>query len=94
MGSYKQLRKEFDKKVKELQKKCPHKKITGWLKEYWAVGHSRGFEVKVCENCNKVIKRRIECEKCGEWAEDYVEGDGERRPLNQYYCKKCDSEVN
>ncbi len=38
MTTYKQLEKEFERKVKELQDKiCPHKK-TKWMEQWWAIG--------------------------------------------------------
>jgi len=57
MVTYKQLKIEFDKKVKELQKICPHKK-TKWMEHWWAIGHSTGSKVKVCLRCNKVLDKR------------------------------------
>lgn len=55
--SYNQLRKEFEKKVKELQKKCPHKKISDWI---WSF-HDRaytGYKIKFCDFCGKTLKKR------------------------------------
>ena len=54
MKTYKQLKREFDKKVKELQAKCPHKR-TKWMEHWWAIGHSTGTRVKVCLRCNKIL---------------------------------------
>ena len=56
LPTYNQLRKEFDKKVKELQAKCPHNR-THWAEEWWAIGHSTGNRVKVCKRCNKIMKK-------------------------------------
>jgi len=42
--------------------------------------------------CNKIVKRRTTCQKCGKLTEDYVNGDGKSRPWGEYFCKKCDSE--
>lgn len=57
MSTYKELRKDFNKKVKELQDKCSHEK-TVWCIEEWAPAHLTGFEVLVCETCNKRLDRR------------------------------------
>ena len=57
-GLEKELNEEFDKKVKELRKKCPHKK-TSWM---W-VFHDRcytGYKDKVCEICRKTLRKRKE----------------------------------
>ena len=93
METFKKLKKEFDEKVEELRKKCSHKKLSNWMDEWWAMAHSTGFQVKICEICSKIIKRRIKCYKCGKLTEDYVDGDGKTRPMGQYYCKKCDGEL-
>jgi len=56
MRTYEELWEEFQQKVKELQEKCNHPK-TNWMREVWAIGHSTGFAVKVCEICHKVLER-------------------------------------
>ncbi len=88
--TYKKLKKEFDKKVEELRKKCPHKKLSVWCEEWWSLGHTTGFQVKCCLVCTEIIKRKIICQKCGKWSEDYIDGDGKTRPMGEYFCKKCD----
>ena len=93
MTTYENLQKEFDKNVEELRKKCPHKKLSGWCEEWWAMGHGTGFQVKSCLVCNEIVKRKIICQKCGRWSEDYVNGDGKTRPWGEYFCKKCDGGV-
>ena len=55
MVTYKQLQKEFDKHVKELQDNCKHKK-TQWMEKWFALGHSAGYQVKICLKCNKIIE--------------------------------------
>ncbi len=69
MKSHKQLVKEFEKKVNELQSKCKHKK-SGWMISEWAPGHIDDFFVKVCNFCNKTLekdydKRKFETVKIG-----------------------------
>ncbi len=87
--TYKQLEKEFKRKVAELKKNCKHKNLSPWSIEWWAMAHETGFEVKVCERCREIIKRRIKCFKCGKWTEDYINGDGKTRPIGEYFCKGC-----
>lgn len=58
MKSYKTLKKEFEKQIKELQKNCKHKNCT-WMEYYLAFGHSSGYEVKICNFCNKEVDRRV-----------------------------------
>jgi len=55
MNAYEKLKKEFEDKVIVLQSKCKHKKST-WCEEWWAIGHSTGNSVKVCDECNKKIE--------------------------------------
>ena len=88
--NYEQLEKEFKKKVDELKKNCKHKKLSPWSEEWWAIGHSTGFEIKVCKICREVIKRRTACMNCGKVTENYINGDGKRRPYGEYLCKGCD----
>ena len=92
MTTYEKLRKEFDEKVEELIKNCPHKKLSIWCEECWAIGHGTGFQVKYCIVCNERVKRRIMCNKCGRITEDYINGDGETRPWGEYFCRKCDGD--
>ena len=54
MTTYKILEKEFNKKVKALQKECKHEK-TEWYEQWWAIGHSSGFRVQICLKCNKKL---------------------------------------
>jgi len=58
MKTYKQLEKQFESDVEELQKNCKHEDISDWIEEWWAVGHSTGHRIKVCNICNKIIRRR------------------------------------
>ena len=88
--NYEQLEKEFKKKVDELKKNCKHKKLSPWSTEWWAMGHETGFQVRVCKCCREIIKRRRVCMDCGKVTEDYINGDGKRRPLGEYFCKECD----
>jgi hypothetical protein len=58
MNAYDKLKEEFEIQVEVLQKTCPHKKVSKWMDEWWAIGHSTGHQVRVCENCNKQVKRK------------------------------------
>ena len=57
MESYDQLKEEFDKKIEALQKRCKHKK-THWAEFWWAMAHSAGYEVKVCDRCRKILEEK------------------------------------
>lgn len=74
MKSYEDLQKEFDKNVKKLQRTCSHKN-TDWCEYWWAIGHSSGYEVLVCDNCRKTLeekptKEEREAEK-QKWVEEH-----------------------
>lgn len=90
MTTYNQLEKEFKEKITELKKNCKHRDLSPWSIEWWALAHETGFEVRACKKCREIIKRRIACMDCGKVTEEYINGDGKRRPLGEYMCKECD----
>jgi len=53
------MRVRHKKEIENLQSKCKHKKVSDWIPNMWAPGHIDG-EVKICENCNKIIERKNE----------------------------------
>jgi hypothetical protein len=55
MSAIEKLRKKHDKEIEELQSKCKHK-ITDRMSQYWAPGHSSGYDVEVCRECEKTVK--------------------------------------
>ena len=96
--TYKQLRTEFDKKVKKLQASCPHKKVSKEMTVCWSPGHSTDTKVKICLTCNKEVMRRYLahlCLKCGDSSSIYIIDDkclvkgcgGERRAFE--IIEKC-----
>jgi len=58
MKTHKQLEEQFEKDVEELQNKCKHQDVSDWMDQWWAVGHTTGYQVKVCNICNKIIEKR------------------------------------
>jgi hypothetical protein len=57
MSEINKLRERHKWEIERLQEECPHPTSTGWLEEYWAPGHSTGRQVKVCNDCGKVVDR-------------------------------------
>lgn len=57
MSTYNELKEEFEQKVKQLQEKCNHPR-SKWYPQYWAIGHTTGYEVLICEICNKELDKR------------------------------------
>ena len=53
-----QMRQRHKREIEALQQKCRHKKLAGWMEQWWAPGHGTGRMVKVCEFCGKVIRER------------------------------------
>jgi len=53
-----QMRERHKREIERLQKSCKHKKLSNWIREWWAIGHSTGYMVKTCNFCGKVIKRK------------------------------------
>ena len=92
METYESLREEFDRKVEELRERCAHPKVSDWTIEYWAIAHSTGYEVKLCEICGTTVNRRTVCLKCGNMLEekDFVYGDGKGRAVNEVLCQACE----
>jgi len=78
LPTYDGLKEEFEKKVKELQEKCPHKK-TYWAEHWWALAHSSGYKVRVCKRCHKILEEkptREEREKAREeWMKEQEKKD-------------------
>ena len=56
-SEYDALRREYDAKVKKLQRTCSHKRKSEWMEQQWAIGHSTGYIVRICENCNKILDK-------------------------------------
>ena len=53
-----QMRERHKQEIDMLQKNCTHKKISKWIEEYWAIAHSSGSMVKLCDFCGKAVKRK------------------------------------
>ena len=53
-----QMRQRHKREIEALQQKCRHKKLSGWMEQWWAPGHGTGKVVKVCEFCGKVVKEK------------------------------------
>ena len=58
MSSIDEMLERHKKEIEKLQAECKHEKKTGWMEHQWAIGHGSGFEVKLCEDCHKVVRRR------------------------------------
>ena len=44
-----------DSAIKKLQNKCNHPSST-WCQEYWAIAHSTGRSLKICDVCEKTLE--------------------------------------
>jgi RNA polymerase subunit RPABC4/transcription elongation factor Spt4 len=91
MNAAERLYKQYQRDLKRLQETCPHEKLTDWMEEWWAPGHSTGREVKSCTHCNKVVQARRQCRECsGSFLEeDLKQGDGRLLQLGGWYCEPC-----
>ncbi|KXA90219.1 hypothetical protein AKJ62_01370 [candidate division MSBL1 archaeon SCGC-AAA259D14] len=92
--TYADLKDEFDERVEKLREECDHPEVSDWQEEWWAIGHTTGFEVRVCEICQKIVARRTRCAKCGKFVEEdnFKRGDGTRRPASEIFCPECQEE--
>jgi hypothetical protein len=52
MNAAAQLYADYQKKLKQVQKTCPHEKLTAWMEKWWAPGHPTGRRVRSCANCS------------------------------------------
>ena len=52
------LTEEYESSVKKLQRTCLHKRKSAWMEQWWALGHSTGYVVRACRNCNKILERK------------------------------------
>jgi hypothetical protein len=91
MNAAERLHKKYQKDLRHLQQTCRHKKLTDWIEEWWAPGHSTGRRVKVCTSCNKVMQAQRACRVCSSWhlEDELKEGDGQVLPLGSWYCETC-----
>lgn len=86
--TYKQLEKEFDQAVVNLQRDCKHKQWSDWMDEWYAPGHGTDQKVRRCEMCNvkQYMPKTFKCPKCNKT---------QHRVLFQWYienarlCNKC-----
>jgi len=58
MSKIEDLLAKHKKEIEDLQEECKHEKISDWMDEWWAPGHSTFRQVKVCEECNKIVETR------------------------------------
>ena len=87
MKTYKELKEEFDEKVKDLQSKCKHEDVSDWIVEWYAVAHPTGWQVKMCNICDKMVARKIKCVDC---EKELIEGvDVIKTVSSLSYCEKC-----
>lgn len=55
MSAIEKLRIKHGKEIEKLQSECEHKE-TSRMSQYWAPGHSSGYDVEVCRDCGKTVK--------------------------------------
>lgn len=58
MENIEKMRIRHSQEIEGLQIKCKHRKLSDWMEEWWAPGHSSGRQVKVCKFCGKIIKTK------------------------------------
>jgi len=92
MSTYKELEREFERKIKELQNHCDHKELSKWTPISWAPGHYTGHEVIICRRCGLIINERTQCYWCGQWIEkkNWIKDDNLMISKTAYFCsEKC-----
>lgn len=58
MNKAEKLREKYLSDLEDLQLTCTHKESTDWMRQEWAPGHSSGYELKVCTECNVITAQR------------------------------------
>jgi len=86
-----EMRARHKKEIEELQVSCVHNELSDWMEHWWAIGHSSGFMVKVCENCGETVHTKRGCHICGKELidDEAVAGDGIDSFYGCYYCREC-----
>jgi hypothetical protein len=83
----------YARELNALIRGCPHKELTDWMDEWWAIAHSTGYMVQQCKRCDKEIHRRTSCHTCGKEIldSDIKKGDGSAWNLvgGGCYCPDC-----
>lgn len=87
MVTAKELKDEYDKKLKELQETCKHPKVSDWMEYEWSPCHYSGYQVKQCEICWKIVAKKTYCVACNK-AIIYKE-DETLIACDQHLCKEC-----
>lgn len=85
-----ELKKKYETDLAELQKNCKHKDITDWIHFMWALGHYADYQVKQCNICWKILKKKLYCYGCGE--QFVVDGDWNRSSDTDVLCPECSKE--
>ncbi len=57
-SEFEALEEKYESDVKKLQRTCPHKRKSEWREQWWALGHSTGYIVRVCLNCNRILDKK------------------------------------
>ena len=63
METIEQMLERHRHEVEALQEGCSHPRISDWVEEYWAPGHSTGYLVRYCKSCGKIVERKGETEE-------------------------------
>ena len=87
MTTYNELKGDFDKLVEDLQSNCKHEDVSDWMDECYAVAHPTGWQVKMCNICDKMVARKTKCADCDK---ELIEGvDVIKIVSSLSYCEKC-----
>jgi len=91
MNAAERLYEQYRRELQRLQETCPHERLTDWMEEWWAPGHSTGREVQACTECNKTVRARRRCYGCSRLLleEELQPRDGRLRPVGSWYCETC-----
>lgn len=82
----KSLREDYEKRLKNLQSECNHDDLSVWMDYVWAPAHYSGYQVKVCNTCEKRMLVKINCEFC---EKEIIYKDDDFVSYGNHLCKEC-----
>ena len=82
----KSLREKYEKELKDLQESCSHDDLSVWMDHMWAPVHYSGYQVKMCNICEKRMLVKVNCTNCGK---EIIFKDDDFVSYETHLCEDC-----
>lgn len=56
--SIQQLRESLENTIEKIRETCTHPKLSVWMEKWWAIAHTTGYAVRLCERCGEEMDRK------------------------------------